>query len=580
MDPPELSDEQKALLDDTIRVVDAGPGSGKTRALVARFLASASASPRGVALVSFTNAAVQEVRRRAHHSPEVLRAPNFVGTIDSFLHRFIVTPAEASRLGRLPTYLASWDDLPDVLSHVRLKKPPGAGVPLSSFRTDPDGTVLLNEFALSWPEVAYLRSVDKAGVRQVLLDLAKKRINGLTDRGTYDSSAARVKAHDLLAAGETGPDILARISRRFNELLVDEAQDCDAAEIEVIRRIAGAGVTSLVVADPDQAIFEFRGSDPRLFLEYRDSCDAATRASLTTNYRSTPSICSAVTALRSAGVVEPNNSNDCSPVFVLSGTPDDQRAAFVAVLAAQGVAVDDAIVLAHRRSDASTVAGSSSAGGQSGAIGNRLAAALCTIHRSDNPMDRLKAVEAVEQIILNLLDWPDDLRTRSRGQQLDALGRRPEWLRQSVAAVLTRTSMAADAYAFGVIARDQLTATLDDLPIPRLAIPQQVKKPNASVWEASTAAPHAMAQTLRCDTVHGAKGMEFEAVLLALPAALRKTNGLDVLDEWEQGLNREPRRVLYVGASRARRILAFGAGPYADRVEAILRSRGAMVEAR
>ena len=87
------------------------PGSGKTRALVARFLQTAAAQHRGVALLSFTNAAVDEVRRRTGGSAQALKAPHFVGTIDSFLHRFIVTPAEVLRLRRTPTYLASWSTL-------------------------------------------------------------------------------------------------------------------------------------------------------------------------------------------------------------------------------------------------------------------------------------------------------------------------------------------------------------------------------------------------------------------------------------------------------------------------------------
>jgi ATP-dependent exoDNAse (exonuclease V) beta subunit len=74
--------------------------------------------------------------------------------------------------------------------------------------------------------------------------------------------------------------------------------------------------------------------------------------------------------------------------------------------------------------------------------------------------------------------------------------------------------------------------------------------------------------------------MEFDAVLLALPTELRKTNGLDVLNEWEQYLNREARRVLYVGASRAKRVLAIGAGPHAERVETILQDRHVPVDLR
>jgi superfamily I DNA/RNA helicase len=415
MDPPDLSDEQAALLNDSIRVVDAGPGSGKTRALVARFMTSATTSKKGVALVSFTNAAVDEVRGRTHQARELLHPPHFVGTIDSFLHRFIVTPAETARLGHLPSYWPSWDDLAENWSTARLRNPAGSGIRLSSFRIDHGGAILLNEPGLGWQETAYLSQVDKAGRRQALMSVAKAMINGLTRHGTYDTSAARVKADQLLAS-HAGTEILGRISRRFGELLVDEAQDCDEAEIDIIRRIASIGVTTLVVADPDQAIFEFRGSSPKLFLDYRDTHELAARASLTTNYRSTHSICSAVTTLRSAGTISADNQGDCAPVLVLTGGPNDQRAKFMASLVEHGVALEDAIVLAHRRKDAMTVAGSSPAEGTSGAIGNRLAAACSVIRWSENPSERLTAVQAIERIILGLVDWPEHLGTCNQAQ--------------------------------------------------------------------------------------------------------------------------------------------------------------------
>ena len=578
METPELSHEQKALLDESISVVEAGPGSGKTRALVARFLASAIASKKGIALISYTNAAVDEVQRRTYQTPELLRAPHFVGTIDSFLHRFIVTPAETVRLRRHPTYWTSWDDLAENWSTVRLANPAGSGIRLSAFRIDQTGAILLNESGLRWPEAAYLRQVDNAGLRHLLMNRAKSKINGLTHHGTYDASTARVKAGALLS-DQAGPDILARISRRFGELLVDEAQDCDEAEFEIIRRIASTGVKTLVVADPDQAIFEFRGSSPKLFLDYRDAQGQAARASLSTNYRSTRSICSAVTALRSAGAVNADNQGDCAPVLVLSGEPDDQRAKFLAALVEHGVAIEDAIVLAHRRKDATTVAGSSPAEGISGATGNRLVAACSVIRRSDRPSERLAAIQTIERIILGLVNWPEDLRTRSQAQQLEALERRPEWLRQATAVLVARTAAVADAESFGTAARSHLKAILEPLPIASLPIHRRVKKPTATVWLACEGVPGTPAP-LASATVHGAKGMEFDAVLLALPTELRKTNGLDVLNEWEQYLNREARRVLYVGASRAKRVLAIGAGPHAERVETILQDRHVPVDLR
>src|ERR1017187_3016695 len=98
----ELSDEQRRVLDPGTRVVEAGPGSGKTRALVQRYIESTGSGSGGVVMLSFTNAAIDEVRRRTRSTPKILQAPHFVGTIDSFLHRFIVTPTEVARLRRLP----------------------------------------------------------------------------------------------------------------------------------------------------------------------------------------------------------------------------------------------------------------------------------------------------------------------------------------------------------------------------------------------------------------------------------------------------------------------------------------------
>lgn len=440
------------------------------------------------------------------------------------------------------------------------------------------GATLLDEPALRWQEAAYLTQVDKAGRRQSLLARARSMIAVLTRNGTYDSSAARLKAEELLSSPE-GPKILSRISRRFNELLVDEAQDCDEAEFEIIRRIAGTGVITLVVADPDQAIYEFRGGSPQFFLEYRDSYEPSAFVKLETNYRSTRSICSAITALRSTGYVNSYNQSKCAPVLILSGGPDDQRAKFLTTLTENEVAIENAIVLAHRRDDAIRITGQSPIQARD-AIGDRLVAACSIIRDSEKPNQRLAAMQAIERMILSLLDWPEDLRTCSQARQLEVLDQNSEWLRRTASYLVTRVATATDADSFGAVARRQLKAELDHLSISLLPLPHWVKKPHPATWAAYREKPNNAERVLVSSTVHSAKGMEFGAVLLVLPANLRKTNGLDVLDECSQGLNREARRVLYVGASRAKRVLAIGAGSYAHRVESIMRERDVPVELR
>lgn len=578
---PELSPEQEAFLDDSVRVVEAGPGSGKTRALVARFLISADFGTKGVALLSFTNAAVNEVRSRAGTAPLLLRAPNFVGTIDSFLHRFIVTPYETRRLKRPPSYLASWDDLPGDTG-VRLTGLPGVGLRLSRFRVDSTGKASLDIGNVSRQEIGYLTDVSDAGRLDGLLEAAAERIKGLARNGNYDASTARVVAHRILSRPR-GSEILGRLATRFREVLVDEVQDCDEAEMAIIRSLAEHGIRTLVVADPDQAIYEFRGSVPKLFTDYRDEQVPAHCRQLSTNFRSTREICSAVSALRCActsGIVADNQA-PCCPVYVLSGSPAEQKEKFLAILEEQSLDVASAIVIAHARSDARAVAGGARNLRESSAWGNVLIGA-CTVlrKRGMSASERLAAIEKVERMILALLNWPDNLKVAGRAARLAAIDRRPEWLRQMAAAVVKDVETAHDATAFAVQARATVRRILEPLSVDALPLSTRLQKPADEAWEAYVEARGPDTTVLNHETVHAAKGMEYQAVLLAIPASLRAVNNKTVLDNWADGENSEPRRVLYVGASRARKVLAFGAGPHAQRVEALLRRARVTTEVR
>ena len=111
--PPGLTDQQTAVVEaQGILFVEACPGAGKTRALVARLLKRTEEEPRkGIALISFTNAAIDEVNRRCADRPEALIVPNFVGTFDSFINRFITRPLYVRQFWRTPRFIDSWSSL-------------------------------------------------------------------------------------------------------------------------------------------------------------------------------------------------------------------------------------------------------------------------------------------------------------------------------------------------------------------------------------------------------------------------------------------------------------------------------------
>jgi superfamily I DNA/RNA helicase len=88
-----LSQEQKDIVLDParIKVVRAGPGTGKTRLFVGALQHALENWPHqkaGIAALSYTNVAQQQIAERARHVPP----PHLTTTIDGFILRFIIRP--------------------------------------------------------------------------------------------------------------------------------------------------------------------------------------------------------------------------------------------------------------------------------------------------------------------------------------------------------------------------------------------------------------------------------------------------------------------------------------------------------
>jgi exodeoxyribonuclease V beta subunit len=112
---------------------------------------------------------------------------------------------------------------------------------------------------------------------------------------TYDDLVTRLQATLTGAGGTAAADQLAR---RFRVVLVDEFQDTDPAQWEIMRRaFADTGVTLVLIADPKQAIYAFRGADVYSYLEAARTAGA--RATLRENWRSDQGLLDAHDALLS-----------------------------------------------------------------------------------------------------------------------------------------------------------------------------------------------------------------------------------------------------------------------------------------
>ncbi|GAC1472776.1 MAG: hypothetical protein NVSMB9_20410 [Isosphaeraceae bacterium] len=117
-------------------------------------------------------------------------------------------------------------------------------------------------------------------------------------RGGLDFDDLLVKTRDLLRADAAA--VRDSPGHPVSFVLVDEFQDTDPVQSEILKHLGGETFTSgtfFVVGDYKQSIYRFRGAEPRLFQEYRDTFPPEGRHTLSENFRSTTGILDFVNAL-------------------------------------------------------------------------------------------------------------------------------------------------------------------------------------------------------------------------------------------------------------------------------------------
>ncbi|MBI2703681.1 MAG: UvrD-helicase domain-containing protein [Actinobacteria bacterium] len=111
---------------------------------------------------------------------------------------------------------------------------------------------------------------------------------------TYDDLLTRLL--HTLEDPDRGPAAIARLRSRYRVALVDEFQDTDPVQWEILRlAFAESARTLVLIGDPKQAIYAFRGADVYAYL--RAAAVAGTRATLATNRRSDQGLIDAYDAL-------------------------------------------------------------------------------------------------------------------------------------------------------------------------------------------------------------------------------------------------------------------------------------------
>jgi ATP-dependent helicase/nuclease subunit A len=133
-----------------------------------------------------------------------------------------------------------------------------------------------------------------------LLDLAGRSLRDVFRRAaTVDFTEVARAARKALGTPETPTDLLYSLDYRIEHLLVDEFQDTSRAQYDLVKALTeqwseGDNHSLFVVGDPMQSIYRFREAEIALFLRcWREQRLGAVRLEqmrLTTNFRSTPEL--------------------------------------------------------------------------------------------------------------------------------------------------------------------------------------------------------------------------------------------------------------------------------------------------
>jgi len=158
------------------------------------------------------------------------------------------------------------------------------------------------------------RSADLDGLGAVLLVYstaflqehlaAIKRERGLI---TYDDMLTRLDEALDPSRNPHAPLLLHALRSRYDWAVVDEFQDTDPVQWSILRKVFVQGTDKqrlIVVGDPKQAIYAFRGADLQTYkTATAELCErhAAARASLDVNWRSTPELLTALNRLFTEG---------------------------------------------------------------------------------------------------------------------------------------------------------------------------------------------------------------------------------------------------------------------------------------
>lgn len=581
----------------------AGAGTGKTTTLSTRvaWLVSEGVPAERVLLLTFTRRAAREMITRADQlvGRSSTRGTRVMGgTFHSVAHRILRTNAAALGLSDGFSIIDS-ADAADLIDLARTDVMPSA-----TAKRFPRKATLLDLYsrtvntATPLPEVVEREAPWCRDHVEPIGEICRRYVSSKRARALLDFDDLLLYWRAALRHERIGPGI----ATAFDHILVDEYQDVNALQVDIVAGLRSTDPRVTVVGDDAQAVYGFRGADPRHLLEVEQVFPDLTTIHLGQNYRSTQPILDVANALsddapRGFGVrLHSRAVTGESPTLITCGDEDAEvRAVCERVLSHReaGTALRDQAVLvrASHHSDLLELELSRRGipyvkyGGLRFLEAAHVKDLLCAFRLADNPRDELAWFR-----LLQRLDGvgPATARRAIAALGLDEGGTDADvpirWMLAAselptkvlpladglVSALTSREGESIGAHAARIAEayRPILDAAFDD-PLPRsadldalVAAAQEAVRLSETAAEVTLEPPRSTSELagaplvdedwLVISTVHSAKGLEWDVVHLLHAADGNFPSDMALGDA--DGLEEE-RRLFYVATTRARRAL-------------------------
>ena len=415
------SQRRAAVIDAPRALVDAGPGTGKTRTLVARtsLLIQQGATASEILVLTFSNRAADELRQRLRMAgPETadVTISTFHGYALDVLRRF------APQAG-LPDGFRVVDDvdaaimLERALPGLKLERYTHLARPTLYLPALLEAASRMRDGLLTPADLtthAHTAGTEEAaepGALDETLRLLTAYDDLLAARGLVDYGELIARAVALL---QSDAAVAATVTAGLRHVLVDEYQDVNRASAVLLRELVARGAALWVVGDARQSIYRFRGAAPRNVARFEEDFPGAVRLSLEVNYRATPVLVDAIAAVARSvtGTAPPwtaRRPHASNEDIILAVAPDEtaERAGLVADITrsiAEGRRPEEHAVLCRTHRQATDVAAALETAG----LPTSYLGALFLRHEVKDLLALLELCRGLDgSALLRLATWPE-----------------------------------------------------------------------------------------------------------------------------------------------------------------------------